>query len=147
MLSWANIARASVIVSAWVLASTTVYAQQYDFYSVRGLTVACAGAATGSADIAADIAVAARATQCAGYVTGAAHLLGVLGTIDEYRAFGICPGTAAPAAFVQAFMNWSDAHPERWGDDALVGVVIALRDVWPCGAAAPSTGLLFRQPQ
>jgi hypothetical protein len=41
-------------------------------------------------------------------------------------------GVPSGAALIQAFVNWSDKHPEHWADHTLIGVLLALRSTWPC---------------
>ena len=68
------------------------------------------------------------ALYCLGYVTGAADVLLTLGLSGTA---GIC-GKISYEAAVQAFVNWATAHPERWTNDRLLGVTVALRETWPC---------------
>jgi len=45
------------------------------------------------------------------------------------------PKASAPpsiGAAIQAFLNWADAHPERWGDSFSAGMMAAAMDTFPC---------------
>jgi hypothetical protein len=46
----------------------------------------------------------------------------------------VCLGSdgATYGAFDQAFKNWAHKHPEKWELQAVWGVIIALREAWPC---------------
>ena len=81
---------------------------------------------------------------CTGFVSGVGGVM----SINSYgishfkspqdsasvRALSTC-GEATFGAEVQAFMNWAPKHPERWSEDAIIGVMRALRDTWPCTAS------------
>jgi hypothetical protein len=71
---------------------------------------------------------------CIGYVAGigdAMRLNGQSGLLDQ---MSICGEEGTYGAMVQAFMNWAQKHPERWGEHSSVGVITALRESWPCKA-------------
>jgi len=45
------------------------------------------------------------------------------------------PKAEAPyttGASIQAFLNWADNHPERWGDSFSEGVIAAMIETFPC---------------
>ncbi len=45
----------------------------------------------------------------------------------------ICSTEAIPyGAMVQTFRNWAEKHPEKWGARRYMGVMLALRETWPC---------------
>lgn len=52
----------------------------------------------------------------------------------DIERIAICSGRPVPiyAARIQAFMNWARAHPEKWNLTDFEGVVLALRESWPC---------------
>jgi Rap1a immunity proteins len=35
-------------------------------------------------------------------------------------------------AMVQAFRNWAERNPKDWGKEAVLGVMNALHETWPC---------------
>jgi hypothetical protein len=80
--------------------------------------------------------------HCIGYVNGIGDMMGLIGLLitksnertPNLGRFAFCPGKPAPTygARLQAFKNWAQSHPEKWGDQAFVGVITALREVWPC---------------
>jgi hypothetical protein len=39
---------------------------------------------------------------------------------------------ASFGAMVQAFVNWAEKHPEKWSTSRQLGVMMALRETWPC---------------
>ena len=80
-----------------------------------------------------DPALVLRRGQCLGYIRGVADLMLINGLGPDAADYGICskrsPTTGAAA---KAFKIWAKFHPDRWSEEPLVGVVLALRDVWPC---------------
>ncbi|WP_366928994.1 Rap1a/Tai family immunity protein [Mesorhizobium sp.] len=82
-----------------------------------------------------------KAFYCVGTIHGIVDTLTMNGVINnraqrkspEFVRFSICPpqGTTV-GANVQAFKNWANAHPEQWSTPDLLGVLIALRETWPC---------------
>jgi len=67
---------------------------------------------------------------CIGYVSGIGTLMLMNGSLTD---FGICSaGTIPCGAMEQAFRNWAEKHPEKWGAEAHMGVMLALRETWPC---------------
>lgn len=73
---------------------------------------------------------------CAGYIAAQAESMIVLGQAGESeKPFGICPApgiSVSGRAAIQAFKNWAEKHPERWGQVRHLGVAFALGDDWPC---------------
>jgi hypothetical protein len=68
--------------------------------------------------------------HCIGYVGGIGEVMQLMGASI---GFGICStGTITHGAIQQAFENWAKKHPENWGDRAPLGVMLALRETWPC---------------
>jgi hypothetical protein len=49
--------------------------------------------------------------------------------VSNYLRMGSNP---SPAAGVQTFLNWAEDHPERCGEPALSGVVLAFSSMFPC---------------
>lgn len=87
-----------------------------------------------------------EAVYCLGFVVGIADVMTMNATqiskapngspVRTYlAASGICtPDYRAPSggALIQAFLNWADRHPEKWGIDAGTGVGLAFQDTWRC---------------
>jgi hypothetical protein len=83
---------------------------------------------------------------CVAYVTGASNVMALNGfgarqikDASEAGRYlhnsGMCPEQSkepSPDAEKQAFMNWARAHPERWTDPMIDGVMAALSQTWPC---------------
>lgn len=73
---------------------------------------------------------------CFGVVAGAAHVLAM--NCSAYRAGALTlPRLAAEfpptwGAGAQAFINWAEAKPERWGDFGTTGMFEALTESFPC---------------
>ena len=77
-----------------------------------------------------------RATYCLGLVSGIGWILRL--NCDS-REVGWKPnpmlsagGAPTLGAAKQAFMNWARANPQEWSTDAVAGVVLALREAFPC---------------
>lgn len=80
------------------------------------------------------------------YGMGTAMLLNGIGyagsppTEIQARAWlkvtGMClaNGETSPSggAMVQAFINWANAHPTKWGEEDVAGIADALSSTWPC---------------
>jgi hypothetical protein len=92
--------------------------------SIQGLVQNCRSVATARAGLDPD------ANYCLGYISGIGDYMKGLG-LSGNASMGIC-GNVTYGASVQAFMNWANAHPERWTENRLVGVATALRQTWPC---------------
>jgi hypothetical protein len=70
---------------------------------------------------------------CAGYFNATIDNMMVTGSDSSTQAFGICTnGTISDGAAMQAFKNWAQKHPEMWGMVRIMGVVLAMQEVWPC---------------
>ena len=75
---------------------------------------------------------------CVSYISGVGDtMIGVGAAYErkpnaELRSFAICD-KPSHAAMVQTFFNWAQANSQKWSDTALVGVMSALNDKWPCG--------------
>jgi Rap1a immunity proteins len=72
---------------------------------------------------------------CIGFVSGVGETMGVLQfgirTFPDFGAFSICD--APPhGAMVQAFTDWAEKNPQEWKNPAILGVMTALRETWPC---------------
>jgi hypothetical protein len=74
--------------------------------------------------------------HCVGYISGIADIMMAVGRVlkngPERSFLGLC-SSASYSAFVQAFVNWAEQHPERWYQSRSIGVMDALREKWPCG--------------
>ena len=75
--------------------------------------------------------VADRAT-CIGFVSGASEIMMAVGSHDP--VLGMCPSEPIPTfgARLQVFLNWAEKHPEQWSKPGSLGVLLALRETWPC---------------
>ena len=52
-------------------------------------------------------------------------------TFPDFGAFSICD--APPhGAMVQAFTDWAEKNPQEWKNPAILGVMTAPRETWPC---------------
>ena len=71
------------------------------------------------------------ANFCLGYISGVGDYLKGMGLAGTNPALSIC-GDISYGAAVQAFINWGQKHPEHWQENRLFGVVLALRELWPC---------------
>ncbi|WP_425351671.1 Rap1a/Tai family immunity protein [Mesorhizobium helmanticense] len=77
---------------------------------------------------------------CLGYVGATSDVMMLNGVAlnvnpssSALKDLAICPPTAVSyGASRQAFINWAQKHPENWSASMGVGVVLALREVWPC---------------
>jgi hypothetical protein len=69
---------------------------------------------------------------CLNYIAGIGDVMGATAqVIDDFRPLGMC-GEPTYGALVQAFVNWAEKHPEQWKTDPGVGVMVALRETFPC---------------
>jgi hypothetical protein len=72
-----------------------------------------------------------RMATCMSFVPGVVNGMQIGGAAAGGRA--ICPPADVNIGQeIQIFMNWSDAHPERWNDRAGVGVGLAILEAFPC---------------
>ena len=73
--------------------------------------------------------------RCIHYVAGVADMLALVGSSSKgsevRQMLGKC-GSGSYGAYVQAFINWADQHPEKWGEHRSFGVAYALTEKWPC---------------
>jgi hypothetical protein len=78
---------------------------------------------------------------CVGKVGGISDVMDLNGLLyssgkggTNLSPLSTCPNkpTLPYGARLQAFKNWAQIHPERWGDQDFIGVMTALREVWPC---------------
>jgi Rap1a immunity proteins len=72
--------------------------------------------------------------SCLSYVSGIGDAMLLNGKIDPLGQMSICAEKITYGAMEQAFKNWAQKHPERWGHLRYVGVIAALRESWPCKA-------------
>ena len=80
--------------------------------------------------------------NCIGYVSGASDMMLLNGMVSlkidpasatTMSVIAMC--AASPPTYgarLQAFKNWGQKHPEKWGEETFVGVVEAMRETWPC---------------
>jgi hypothetical protein len=75
------------------------------------------------------------AAICTGYVSGVGDAMQFIGVKanqhSELRDYAICEQPSY-GAMVQAFKNWADKHPQQWGANKIVGVMLALQENWGC---------------
>ena len=75
--------------------------------------------------------------NCVSYIAGVGDTMIGVGAAYlrkpnvELRPFAICE-KPSHAAMAQAFFDWAQANSQKWSDTALVGVMSALNDKWPC---------------
>jgi hypothetical protein len=80
---------------------------------------------------------------CLGYVAGVGQQMIINGfalramRLREDKstlAFQAICGTSfiSNGAMQQAFINWAERHPEKWSENAQMGVTEAMRETWPC---------------
>jgi hypothetical protein len=80
---------------------------------------------------------------CSAFVMGVGRTMLLVGALlagAERRADTKTPLVAACLktnggsgnAMMQAFKNWAAKNPQRWGELAEIGVIIAIRETWPC---------------
>lgn len=85
---------------------------------------------------------------CIGYITGVGQMMAMNALMGRFsskdgptaknyfKRVGLCVANTdivpSPGAMIQAFLNWSEMHPDHWGDNSEVGVVNALSATWPC---------------
>jgi hypothetical protein len=77
------------------------------------------------------------ATLCLGYISGVTDLMLNQGMFRGDTVTGICASTGTLnipyEAAIRSFINWAERHPELWTKDRLFGVLLSLRETWPCG--------------
>jgi hypothetical protein len=74
---------------------------------------------------------------CLGFVGGMGNVMLMNGHSlrslkPSSAALSLCAKDITYGAEIQAFKNWAQAHPENWQMPDQAGVVIALRELWPC---------------
>jgi hypothetical protein len=62
---------------------------------------------------------------CLGFVGGVGGAMVAAGSICGNPTIG---------ARVQAFINWAEKNPRRWGLPDTLAVIWALKETWPCSA-------------
>jgi len=77
----------------------------------------------------------AQAVFCLGFVSGVGETMNFTGYFKQEHPdvgkFAIC-ASPSHGAMVQAFINWAEKHPEEWAKSRIYGVMLALRETWPC---------------
>jgi hypothetical protein len=74
-----------------------------------------------------DYCKGANRSKCAGYVVG------VIGLRPLSKPEGVkCPDKLNLDEVVDAFLHWSDKHPERWQEPGFKGVRAAMDEKFPC---------------
>jgi hypothetical protein len=76
---------------------------------------------------------------CSGFIYGAALVLFTNGKlVDENKnpvatnSVSICLVNVSSGAMEQAFMDWAGRNPKDWDKPAVIGVITALHETWPC---------------
>jgi hypothetical protein len=76
---------------------------------------------------------------CLGFISGIGGTMQAVGEAERrvnapsFRQLGICStGKISNGAMVQAFINWAEKNPQQWQKEQWAGVVVALRETWPC---------------
>lgn len=113
--------RRAVVATLFVMWSGAAPAQGNDPRTVGELYSHCA-------DVHAELALG----FCYGYLFGVVDAL--RGAGDSARELGICPPRNYRAELVPRFMAWADEPGRRLERPAGLGVILALREIWPCQA-------------
>jgi hypothetical protein len=77
-------------------------------------------------------------SYCYGRVTGIFETMGLNGAsfshqFNPLKTLTVCVDPPPSyGAEVQAFINWANNHPEKWGMPDSVGVAGAMSETWPC---------------
>ena len=89
--------------------------------TVQNLLAACEGSDAGR-------------MYCLGMVSGVAFVLGPINSNSESQGkIRACyPDGVTPGQFRQVFVNWAKAHPQHWQLRSSLGVVVAIKETWPC---------------
>lgn len=100
-------------------------AEPYDDSVQRGLAE-CRSAADGGFSY--------EAGRCIGVASGVGSMLAVncYSIGDGYSPSLKATAPPSTGAAVQAFINWAEDHPERWGDLFAFGMARALVEAFPC---------------
>jgi hypothetical protein len=77
---------------------------------------------------------------CEQYIAGIMDVMSLVGGVDTGKVssrMGMCVGDAYVSyqAARQVFINWAEKHPKLWNKERDFGVMIALRETWPCPEA------------
>lgn len=100
-------------------------------FNVRALYASCKSASGSQAE-----------TFCLGYIEGVGQFMAINAEYLQrengswLRETSLCAkpvgGWPSGGAMKHAFANWAAKHPKNWSLGAAAGVVLALRDKWPC---------------
>jgi hypothetical protein len=79
---------------------------------------------------------------CLGYILGVGQLMAVNSRFGDN--FALCAtgsegGVPTGRAMIQAFVSWTEKHPESWSQRNVMGVALALKEAWPCPAETAAT--------
>jgi hypothetical protein len=75
---------------------------------------------------------------CFGTIFGVQRLMTIIGVMPDVlpkdkQAFGMCPtGAVSIGQIEQAFQNWATKNPREWQDEGIRGIMLAIRETWPC---------------
>ena len=71
--------------------------------------------------------------MCHGYLTGLVHFHKTMGSSLENKIFCLDEADRPPRnQAVAMLVEWSRAHPEHDGTEAIDGVMLWAADTWPC---------------
>ena len=72
---------------------------------------------------------------CYGFVDAVTKTMSIIGGVKGglREKLGNCgPDSTTTGQDVQIFINWAKANPTKWQSPGLSGVILALREAWPC---------------
>ena len=74
---------------------------------------------------------------CEQYIAGVMDVMSLVGGVDQGKVgsmMGMCVGNeyVSYQAARQAFVNWAEKHPKEWNKGRDFGVMITMREMWPC---------------
>jgi Rap1a immunity proteins len=75
---------------------------------------------------------AVNSAYCAGYMSGTADGVILLGETSSVRAIWCLPEGVTYGQMKKIFVKWTDNHPEALQWNARAGVALALHDAFPC---------------
>lgn len=79
---------------------------------------------------------AADVSSCVSYITAATVSMDGYGRLDGCVAVFCAPKKPLKEA-IRVFVRWGEANPERHQEFAMVGLIRALSEAWPCEDSTP----------
>lgn len=74
-----------------------------------------------------------RQGECVGIIEGLAVVASDMASVSVFAGIGSCPpNDITVAQLTTVVVRWLDQHPERWNEDFMPLVLLALHDAWPC---------------